>query len=193
MTRLILIRHGETDWNVQGRWQGHTDIPLNQNGHEQSRQLANDLKNDHIDAIYTSDLQRARQTARLLSEEKGVAIQVDPRLREINLGVWEGLTRPEIEENYLKELEERRIDQFNVAAPEGETGAQVQKRSLAAIGDIMSRHPTGSVAIIAHGYTLAVLRAHFTGVPFERVRELIPANGEIIELDVRDGNGSKSS
>ena len=193
MTRLILIRHGETDWNAQGRWQGHTDVPLNQNGHEQSRQLVADLEDYPIDAIYTSDLRRARETARLLSQNKGIAIQADPRLREINLGVWEGLTRQEIEKSYLKELEERRKDQFNVAAPEGETGAQVQQRSLAAIRDILSRHPTGSVAIVAHGYTLAVVRAYFSSTPFERVRELIPANGEIIEIDVRVGDGFHSS
>lgn len=188
MTRLILIRHGETDWNVEGRWQGQSDVPLNQNGLAQARRLADALADRQIDAIYTSDLQRTRETARLLSEHKRLPIQVDPRLREVNQGQWEGLTIQQIKERYLPELEARRRDQYNVPAPGGENGMQVQQRAMAAIRDILGRHPEGTIAVVSHGYTLAVLRIHFSGHPFDRVRELVPANGEIIELDVRDGS-----
>ena len=95
MTTLLLVRHGETDWNRDGRWQGQSDTPLNELGRRQARELAEQL--DGVDVVYSSDLARARETAEILAERAGVEVRLDPRLRERGFGAWEGLTLAEIE------------------------------------------------------------------------------------------------
>src|SRR5205807_6477394 len=96
MTTLLLVRHGETDWNRDGRWQGHSDTRLNERGREQARELAGQI--DGVDVIYSSDLARARETAEILAAELGIEVHVDQRLRERGFGAWEGLTSTEIED-----------------------------------------------------------------------------------------------
>lgn len=96
MTRLILVRHGETDWNVEGRYQGHSDVPLNARGRAQAARLAEALRGSDIRAIYSSDLARARETAEALAHATRLAVQHDPRLREIDQGDWEGMLFLEI-------------------------------------------------------------------------------------------------
>jgi len=187
MTRLLFIRHGETDWNLEGRWQGQADIPLNQNGAAQAQETAEKLDLVPLEAIYASDLQRARASARAIAERKGLPVHTDPRLREINHGDWEGMLIADIETHYQRELQARRNDPLLIAAPGGENGRQVQVRMLAALQDIVHHHPNGSVAVVSHGYALAVVRAYFSNHPFNRVRELIPKNSEIIQIDVQEG------
>src|SRR5438128_960886 len=95
MTTLLLVRHGETDWNADGRLQGHTDWPLNEYGRTQAKKLAEQLDGDGVAAIYASDLSRARETAEILGGRLGLAVVVDADLREKNWGTWEGLTSDE--------------------------------------------------------------------------------------------------
>src|SRR4030067_2492051 len=102
VSRLILIRHGETDWNVDGRWQGQADVPLNARGIAQAEETAQSLSNVKFAAIYSSDLARARQTAEALSRIVGLPVQTDARLREIHQGAWQGLRVPEIEAQYAE-------------------------------------------------------------------------------------------
>src|SRR3954452_24611267 len=94
-TTLLLVRHGETDWNAEGRLQGHTDRPLNEYGRRQAKELAARLAGGHVDAIYASDLSRARETAEIVGERLGLTVVIDPDLRETNWGTWEGLTGDE--------------------------------------------------------------------------------------------------
>src|SRR5947199_3660663 len=98
MATLLLIRHGETDWNAEHRWQGHADVPLNARGREQAKALAEELAPEGIDAIYASDLSRARDTAEIVGERLGVPVVLDPDLREIDVGSREGLTGEEVGE-----------------------------------------------------------------------------------------------
>ncbi|HEX9371110.1 MAG TPA: histidine phosphatase family protein, partial [Roseiflexaceae bacterium] len=97
-TTFFVIRHGETDWNLNGRWQGHADVPLNQVGRVQARRLADRLLRDgaRIDAIYSSDLKRAWETARAVAAALDLAPRLDPSLREIDVGSWSGLTSTEV-------------------------------------------------------------------------------------------------
>jgi broad specificity phosphatase PhoE len=187
MTLLYLVRHGETDWNVEGRWQGQTDVPLNQNGLAQATQVAELLLDVQIEAIYASDLRRTLDTARAIGEREGLPVIPDERLRERNHGVWEGLTLEEIQVHYGQEYQEVRKDLLNNSPPGGENGLQVQRRVVSAVLDIVNRHPENAVAVVSHGFSLAVLRAYFSDHPFGRVRELIPKNGEIIRLEARNG------
>src|SRR6186997_3178407 len=100
MKRILLVRHGQTDWNAAGRWQGHEDIPLNATGLEQARALANHLRARPISAVYSSDLKRAQMTGAAIAEALGLALKTDPRWRELHLGVFQGLTTPEINAKY---------------------------------------------------------------------------------------------
>ena len=194
MTRLILIRHGETDWNTTGRWQGQTDVPLNERGRQQARQLVADLAGMQIDAIYSSDLGRARDTAAPLSQAAGLPVIVDARLREIHQGEWQGMLAAEIEARYAEALRSRREDPLNLAPPGGETVAQVRARVLRCLEQILKRHPDESVVIVSHGFVLGLLRAHLLGEPVGMAWERIPQNGgwEVVEVDGL-GNSSEFS
>ena len=194
MTRLILIRHGETDWNTTGRWQGQTDVPLNERGRQQARQLVADLAGMQIDAIYSSDLGRARDTAAPLSQAAGLPVIVDARLREIHQGEWQGQLFGEIEARYAEALRSRREDPLNLAPPGGETVAQVQERVLDCLKDILRHHPHDTVALVSHGFVLGLLRAHLLGEPVGMAWERIPQNGgwEAVEVDGL-GNSSEFS
>lgn len=135
MTTLLLVRHGETDWNAEHRWQGHTDVPLNDRGRAQARRLAEELAAQAPAAVYASDLSRAVETAEIVARRLGLDVVTDPDLREMNVGSWEGLTRDEIEGRVW----------------DGEPREAHAARVLAAIGRIAERHPWERVLVVAHG------------------------------------------
>ena len=136
MTTLLLVRHGETDWNADGRLQGQTDRPLSDFGRRQARQLAEELADEEFQAIYASDLSRARETAEIVGERVGVPVVLDPELREKNWGTWEGLTA----------VERDRVEFV------GETTEEHQERILRALQRISERHPgDGRLLVVTHG------------------------------------------
>ncbi len=184
MTRLILIRHGETDWNVEGRWQGQIDVPLNAKGKQQARAVAKSLREVPIDAIYASDLQRALSTAQEIARLKGLQVQTDARLREIHQGAWQGMLVKDIEARYAQRFAQRQHNPLTVAPPGGETVAQVKQRVVAAVEDIIQNHPHQTVVIVSHGFALAVILAHFQGRPIEDVWTMIPENGTPRVIDI---------
>lgn len=184
MARLILVRHGATDWNGERRWQGQADPPLNARGLEQAAALAQVLQGSGMSALYSSDLQRACQTAEALSLASGLPLNLEPRLREVHLGEWQGLLTDEIRTRYAEAFERRSQDPMSIAPPGGETGLQVQQRALAAVEEILRRHPEETVGIVSHGFTLAVLRLHYESVPPERLWELVLGNCEIVEIGI---------
>jgi broad specificity phosphatase PhoE len=184
MTTLYLIRHGETDWNVEGRWQGHADVPLNKRGLQQAAQIAQQLAGAGLAAIYSSDLQRAQATAQALSAASGLPVQTDPRLREINQGEWQGLLAEEVEARYGEILRLRRLDPLEAGPPGGETVKQVLERVIAAIEDIRNNHPLERVAVVSHGFALALVRVHYQGHPINDVWKLIPPNDQWLEMEL---------
>jgi len=184
MTRFLFIRHGETDWNREGRWQGQADVPLNAVGLAQAARLAEELYNTaHLDAIYASDLKRAYQTAEALAAVYGLPIHLDPRLREIHQGEWQGLLVTEIEARYERIFHLRRQDPWSMAPPGGETAADVRKRVVEALAELAARHPYETVAIVAHGFVLAVARAVNAGAAAEDIWKLVPENCTPIFID----------
>ena len=184
-TQLLLIRHGETDWNHEGRWQGQIDIALNQKGREQADQTAKQLKERPIEAIYSSDLQRASQTANILAKAKGLNVQMDARLREIHQGEWQGLLVSEIEARHAALYEQRSKDPYAFAPPGGESTSQVRERVIDFLREIKDRHMGETVAIVSHGFVLAVMQAIYQTEPTTNLFSLVPQNGEIITLDLR--------
>lgn len=183
MTRLILIRHGETNWNTEGRWQGQADVPLNATGWIQAQQITHSLESADITVIYSSDLQRARQTAQVLADSTGLPLNLDSRLREIHQGEWQGLLFSEIQARYAQAYQDRRRDPLKFASPGGEPVAHVRERVLAAAQEIIRQHPDATVAVVSHGFVLAVLIAHLRGLPYDQVWDLILGNGQWVVME----------
>lgn len=150
-TRVIAVRHGETDWNRNGRVQGQLDVPLNATGHWQVHRLALALADERIAAIYSSDLARAQQTAMAVARGTGAAIECDAGLRERGFGVFEGMRYAEVGERWpeLNERWRRRDPTFG--APGGETLTALFERSIAAVSKLALRHPGQTIAVVSHG------------------------------------------
>ena len=179
MTELVLIRHGETDWNRELRWQGQTDVPLNPAGMRQARAAAESLRGTNLEAIYTSDLQRARQTAEAVAAATGAHVRQDRRLREIALGAWEGMSFDEIHRRDGEALDLFRGDPANHRAPRGESVPEVRRRVLACLQEILRAFPDGRVAVVSHGLALAVVKVLLLGLPLETVWQHEPANAAV--------------
>lgn len=162
MTQLWLIRHGETDWNKNQRFQGSSDQPLNERGTAQAKSLTDRLKDEHFDAVYSSDLQRAHQTAQYALETQSTIIQTDARLREIDFGIFEGLTWEQIRTQYPEELAEWEADR-NQNPHGGETLDRVVARVDAVLSDVVMRHSQQKIALFGHGGTLAIMLALLMG------------------------------
>jgi alpha-ribazole phosphatase len=186
MTELWLVRHGQTDWNVEGRYNGQEDTPLNETGIRQAQEAAARLAGETFAAVYSSDLQRAYRTAQIITTRLGLPIQVDTRLREIHQGEFQGLLVSEIAERFAVVMQQWHASPATAHAPGGETVVQVSARVAAAADDIARAHPGERVLVVSHGMALATLIARVRGVPYERVYTLIPENATpvIIEWDV---------
>lgn len=159
MGHWYLVRHGETDWNLNERIQGHSDTPLNATGRRQADLLGRRLDDLHFDAIYSSDLTRTYETAQLVARGRDLAIVTDPDLREFSFGEWEGLTDAEIEARQPGVLTER-LSAGNeaFAAPGGENTWQVLNRVRRFCERTAARHdPSDDILVVAHGGSIRVL------------------------------------
>jgi alpha-ribazole phosphatase len=154
---MILVRHGETDWNAQRRFQGQTDVLLNAVGQRQARALGRRLAGVAPDALYASDLRRAWDTAQAIAAAGGLAVQPEPRLREIDFGAWEGLTYAQIVQRYPEAVAAWQADPSGVAPPQGEALGDLVARVRAALDALIQRHPEETALLVAHGGVLQVL------------------------------------
>ena len=171
-TTLILVRHGETAGNQTGRFQTY-DTPLAEEGRAQARRLAERIAAEGpVDAIYSSDLARARETAAILGERLGVEPVLDPGLRELDVGDWKGLLRDEMAGQYPGGFEAWLAGGCAERAPgeSGECADDVALRAAACVERILAQHPGGRVVAVSHGLTLAILLAHLQG--WERTEAL---------------------
>ena len=160
MTRLWLIRHGATEWNVHKRAQGQADIALTDRGRTQAKEVAVALAAFSLDAIYSSDLVRSVDTARAIAEEQGLEVVTDPAFREIDQGEWTGLEVGEIQRRWPDLWGAAR---HYTARPGGESPRQVRERALAGIARVVRAHPDGAVAIVSHGGTIRWVVAEALG------------------------------
>jgi broad specificity phosphatase PhoE len=172
MTTLLLVRHGETDWNAEGRLQGQTDRPLSDYGRRQARQLAEELAGEELDAIYSSDLARARETAEIVGETLGLPIELDRDLREKDWGTWEGLTP----------VERDRVEFV------GESTETHRDRMLRALRQISERHPGAHVLVVTHGGSMRRVQVAALGMALPVVENCgrwlcVCENGDIRALD----------
>jgi broad specificity phosphatase PhoE len=176
VTTILLARHGETDWNSEGRWQGWADPPLNQAGRDQARALAEQLRSLPFDAVYSSDLRRAYETAEIVAAPHEVPVIADRGLREIDIGSWSGLTRAEIEKRFP-----------DGSRPDGETREEHLERVLATVERIARSHAGARLLLVSHGGTLRALHSHVSDAPFHPI-----ANCGVIELHFRDDRLTRS-
>jgi broad specificity phosphatase PhoE len=155
-TALLLIRHAESSWNAAGRWQGHGDPPLSDRGRAQSNALARELAQETIDVLVSSDLRRAAETALILGEARGLRPELNPRLRELDVGDWGGLTRDQIERTAGDALRRFDAGDLDVRPGGGENLREIEQRACSVVAELVAAHPGRRLAVVTH---LGVIRA----------------------------------
>jgi broad specificity phosphatase PhoE len=172
VTTILIARHGQSDWNQERRWQGHADRPLTARGREQAQALAARLAHIELDAIYSSDLNRARDTGAVVAESQGLELRQLPDLREVDVGSWSGLTRAEAEERFPEGFARWR-DGYP-GWKDGETYEAMTDRVLRAVDEIAAEHEGGRVLVVSHGGPIRAMHAAALGLDVHAYRRLRP-------------------
>lgn len=180
--RVIFIRPGETDWNRDLRWQGWVAVPLNEHGRQQAERLANFVRNIGMSALYTSDLRRATETAAILVAKLGFAPVLDERLRERDIGKWQGLTPTEMANWYSEEYEKLLADPEHFRVPGGESRADVKDRILAAFNEVLKADKGETVGILSHTTAIHSLLGEIIPGGFARKVEVSNTSVTTIKL-----------
>ena len=193
MTKIILVRHGETKWNLLGRYQGQTDVALSPLGIEQAEKLAAHFPVDKIEAVYSSDLARAMKTASCVADRFGLTVEPRPELRELNFGDWEGLTFLEAAERD-PDLHRRWLRDTGLRPPGGESFDEVQSRIERARDRIIAEHGSSTVLVVSHvtpiktllrlalGAGTSILHRLHLDLASLSIAEFYPDNGTSVRL-----------
>ena len=186
--QLYLIRHGESEWNRLSRYTGKQDIPLSELGREQANRLAERLAAEKLPAIYASPLQRARETANIIGRLTRTRVVIEPGLAEIDHGRWEGLTTPQVIQEFPADHARWRAQPHTVVMPQGESLGDVMRRADASLNRILAEQDRGKIAICSHDAVIRVLLLKTLGLSFEHFWEwsLENASLNIVEQS-RDG------
>ena len=182
--KLFFIRHGQTDWNLQGKIQGSYDSELNDTGIKQAVELSEVLLklNYKFSRIYTSPQKRALKTAKILSEYSNIEYIPIDDLKEINMGEWEGLSWKEVEENYPTEYKKWLLNRQYTRTPNGESYDDMLKRVLIAINQIIDEN-SDNVVVISHSAIIMGLQCYVTNTPFNDMLKFKTKNATITEID----------
>lgn len=191
--KFYLLRHGQTRWNIEGKIQGKTDIPLNETGMEQAECLARAMEDCRVSALFSSPLLRARQTAGVVAEKTGLEVTVLPELKEVDFGLWEGMTWKDIEENYPEDYKKWERNPAKAEPTGGESRQSCTDRSRIAVEQMLgtAAAPDGrDVCIVAHGGILVYLIDYLLRKQVDK-REIIVKNASIsvVEYDEKSGIG----
>lgn len=157
MTKIILVRHGQTTWNVEMKYQGQTDIHLTEKGIMQAQMVADRLANEPVSAIYSSDLSRAFFTAGAIAAKHNLQVIAVPELREINFGEWEGLTYTNINSGWPKTMSKLFTSPEDVKIPGGESFPELKERASKALDRIVANHADETIVVVSHGGTIRTL------------------------------------
>ncbi len=182
VTRILLIRHGQTDWNLQGRYQGHSDIDINSEGRRQARKLSTRLQGEKLDAVYSSDRVRAINTAKIIFKEHNV--RAEAGLREICFGVFEGLTHDEILKMYPDTYSKWAKNLFGARITKGEGPSVFKKRVLKAFKKIISVNKGKAIAIVTHGGPINALIGNILGTSH---KDFMPALTSLSIIEIEKG------
>jgi broad specificity phosphatase PhoE len=192
LTRLALVRHGETIWQAENRYAGSTDIPLNPHGLEQADQLANWASSAGLAAIWVSPLLRARQTAAPSERVTGMTARIDSRLREIHFGKGEGLTSLELRQSLPEAFAAFQSDPVSHHLPGGEDPKDVAQRALECFAEIATMYPHGRILVVTHNTLIRAALCRLLGIQLSRYRSVFPtiANSALSEIGWREGQVS---
>jgi alpha-ribazole phosphatase len=157
MTKVILLRHGETLWNLEMKYQGHCNIALTEKGLQQAQLAATSLANEKISAIYASDLDRALKTAECIAQKHKLQVVAIPGFREINFGQWEGLTYDKINSESQETLSKLFTHPDEIEIPGGETFREVKERATSALAKLIEKHIDETIVVVSHGGTIRTL------------------------------------
>ena len=187
MTTVYLARHGESDWNVEQRWQGHADRPLTDRGREQALALAERLGDVKLEAVYASDLRRAWETAQAVAAPRGLEVRKLRELREVDVGSWSGYTRDECAERFPDAF--ARWQGGGSGWDDGESYEEMGERIVDAIRTIAAEHPDGAVLVVSHGGPIRAVHAHALGVDIATHRRTGPVepNARLSAVSVENG------
>jgi broad specificity phosphatase PhoE len=187
VTTLLLARHGQSDWNAERRWQGHADRPLSERGWLQAEALAERLADVDLDAVYSSDLRRTRETAAVIAERQELEVLELPELREVDVGSWSGLTRDEARERF-PEAYARWLD-GGPGWTDGETYEEMTARVLGAVWRIARSHADGRVLVVSHGGPIRAIHATALGMDVHAYRRMRPVepNARLSAVCIEDG------
>ena len=189
MKKIYLIRHGQTAANNGKRFQGSLDYPLDGVGLAQAAQLGEYFQNLHLDAIYSSNMLRARMTAAAIAMAKNMAYRTVDDLREASFGLWEGLSFDEIQSRWPEKMDMFFTRPGEWEPPQGESFQAVQSRALGALQQVLDRTEEGqTVAIVAHGGIIRVQLCHILGMPLNNMWRLSSHNVSVTSLSEWDGN-----
>ncbi len=187
MTKFLLVRHGQSEWNAARRIQGQIDVALDEAGRQQAQAVAEYLMGEAIAAIFSSPLQRAEATAQAIAAQTGLMVQLDARLMEYHFGVMSGLTWDEVVENH-PELANRWLEDPWAVPVEGSEGrANFAARVAAAMQDIMGQYPEQQVVVVAHGGTFGVFLSAMLGLDLNRRHPFHFGNTSISLVELRAG------
>jgi phosphoserine phosphatase len=186
MVRLLLVRHGETIWNSQHRYQGQTDVPLSDVGIRQANSLAERLDGESIDVVYSSDLQRAWQTARIITQNFGQNVIPEPRMREMGFGILEGLTFDEAKSRHAP-IVNAWLENYNQPPPGGEDMDVFNSRVSDFLDDMQTKHSQHSVLLVAHGGPLSELVRIVLGLSHTRRWAFLMDNAGLSEIRIEHG------
>lgn len=171
-TTLYIVRHGQTEWNVEHRMQGHQDSPLTELGIKQAKWLGDALRSDHLDVVYSSSSPRACHTADLIRGGREIAIHERDDLKEINLGVWEGLTQDEAKATFSEQFDYFWHNPAEFLVDGSETFIQVKDRAISLLHDILRQHEGQSILIVTHTVVVKLLMAYFENRPLQNIWNL---------------------
>lgn len=183
---LIAVRHGETEWNVQLREMGQLDSPLTRRGVQQAEALGRRLSRIGFDALFSSDLGRAAQTAEIIGTLCQKPVHLDPRLRERHMGIFQGLTREEISKKYPEQLAAYERAGFMDMIPDGESAQERTDRSARVLTEIASLHPEQTVVVVTHGGFLTGFLTFVLGIPFANARRFRKQNASFNAFEYVD-------
>jgi alpha-ribazole phosphatase len=169
LTKVIFIRHGQTSWNKEKKYQGHSDISLNETGFRQAELVGKRLAKEKVNAIYSSDLLRACQTAELIAQYHALPVIRKQDLREINFGEWEGLTYQEIMNSWPEILTTMYSQPSKTCPPQGENFDRVRQRVSRALQQCIVKHQNETIVIVSHGGTMRVILCAALGIDLDKM------------------------
>lgn len=190
MTQIVLVRHGQTEWNKHERFRGWIDIELDETGHKQAEAAAPRVAQWEVEAIYSSPLKRTMVTAQIIANSLGLSVVPLEGIIDMNFGVWQGLSIGEVKLKYPELFEFWHNSPHRLNIPQGESLEEVRKRAVATIDDITARHENGMVTLVTHRVVCKVLLCHLLGLDNSHFWQIEQDTTAINRFEIREGKAT---